>query len=402
MKKYKVYIGFLLLAGLSSCDDSYRGVEDELVSGKEPLPVIVSVGDPSGNVVKSAQTKGFGPVDKVSDLLGKDVYVYAFNKNDGTSYKVTRKTSELSCLVDASTDTPSSTGGKKAMLNASEAYLDWGSSSKTILWPNLQNSTVAYDFFAYYLGGITPSPSSIVREDDRIFLNLEIDGNNDLMTSKSYVTASQQAGMSDKDKLSVDAYSFSYYTAARNINPSFVFNHNLVRLDFEAIPGVTMDLHKKVFIQNIVVASQTNARLTVAAKDPAQMGVTFIGSHKSLPMALKDGSPFPQDNYYIITRMSDSERAETLTFDGSLFLAPSSTYSVTVGLKEMEQNMEGVHREANFNFSISMGEDGFVCGNRYKVKMTVYGSDNVSVSVSAVEWEDGGGLIVDKGDEPPV
>ena len=68
---------------LSGClDDSYRGTPDNLYGyGSQEIPVVVALGDPTGGIAKGA-----GAIDKMEEWAGKQIYVYAFNKNVPNSF----------------------------------------------------------------------------------------------------------------------------------------------------------------------------------------------------------------------------------------------------------------------------------------------------------------------------
>ena len=139
----------MLLYGCS--DDSYKGVQDDLISSDEQVPVMIAVGDPSGGVVK-----GDGPVDNVKDLMDDDIYVYAFNRSANTSFSTLRSQSSLDCLVDASTDASRSLSGRRARLKTSDVYMTWVDESRTIYWPAGPETITAFDFYAYYFENVKP------------------------------------------------------------------------------------------------------------------------------------------------------------------------------------------------------------------------------------------------------
>lgn len=385
----------MLLYGCS--DDSYKGVQDDLISSDEQVPVMIAVGDPSGGVVK-----GDGPVDNVKDLMNDDIYVYAFNKSASTSFRTPRSQSSLDCLVDASTDASRSVSGRRARLKTSDVYMTWVDESRTIYWPAGQETITAFDFYAYYLGGLQVPESAYSRQDDKVAIDITIDGSADLMTSRARPTESQMASLSKKDQLAAQVYSYSHYMALRNIVPTFMFSHNLVRLDFEIVPGVTHGIRKRVYIQDISIESQTRGTFVVAAKDESEIGATFSGDAKKLYLPDKDGTTIPKDHYRIDTRSDASETIVPLSVGSCLFVAPSSSYLFRTTLKEMDQSStDSVLNEQECDpIEISAGEEGFLPGNSYKVKITVSGWMNVSVVVSLDRWESGGSTTIDREEVP--
>lgn len=390
----------LLPAFLIGCsDDSYRGRIDEVLAGNDKMPVILSLGDPSGNITSGkSSTKGTGAVDAASDLLddGKYVYVYGFGSS-ASSFALRSESDPYSCLIDASLDTPGAVSGRKASVSATDTYLNWVDSDRTVYWPTGERGAEPYDFFAYYLDDIPVRDSDYDRTDEGISIKVNIDGNNDLMAGRASLTEKQLQRFSADERARVQEYAYSYYTAIRDVTPTIVLNHQLVRLDFEIIPGVTLGINKEMSIMDVSVESRTSGLFTVAAKDESLVGLDFSGDVKKLYLMEKDGSPFVPVTF--LTRSSESVPADKITLGNSLFLAPSDSYPFRLTIREKYDGEE--NSSENFSPIILTTDGGFRAGTRYKVKITVIGLTNIAVSVSIVPWLDGGGMTVDKGDEPP-
>lgn len=398
----------LLPAFLIGCsDDSYRGRIDEVLAGNDKMPVILSLGDPSGNITSGkSSTKGTGAVDATSDLLadGKYVYVYGFGSS-ASSFALRSESDPYSCLIDASLDTPGAVSGRKASVSATDTYLNWVDSDRTVYWPTGERGAEPYDFFAYYLDDIPVRDSDYDRTDEGISIKVNIDGNNDLMAGRASLTEKQLQRFSADERSRVQEYAYSYYTAIRDVTPTIVLNHQLVRLDFEIIPGVTLGIRKKMFIQAISLESKTTGDFTVVARDFEQTGVNFSGGEEKLYLKEKGGNLLSRDTYYIRTRAYDYETIEKLSLPASFFVPPAESYPLRMVIREMRQDDEEVIEAENENptpVPVSPGPEGFKAGNRYKVKITLIGLTNIKVEVSLVPWETGGSVIIDQGDEPPV
>ena len=398
--KLKHICCILLPAFCIGCsDDSYRGRLAEVLAGNDKMPVILSLGDPSGNITSGkSSTKGSGSVEAASDLIGEGKYLYVYGFGSSASSLALRNDRDsYSCLIDASLDTPGSVSGRRARIGSADTYLEWVDSDRTVYWPVGENGANPYDFYAYYLDDLNVRESDYDRTDDRISIKVNIDGNNDLMAGKASLTEKQLQRFGAQERERVQEYAYSYYTAIRDVTPTIVLNHQLVRLDFEIIPGVTLGINKEMSIMDVSVESQTSGLFTVAAKDESMVGIDFIGDVKKLYLMEKDGSPFVPVTF--LTRSSESVPAYLITLGSSFFLAPSDSYSFRLTLKERYGGEE--NSSENFSPIILKTEGGFRPGTRYKVKLTVIGLTNIAVSVSIVPWMYGGGMIVDKGDEPP-
>lgn len=412
LDKYLLLGLSLLLSGCS--DDSYRGVEDEVLSGTEKIPVLLTLGDPAGDIMSRSATKGLGSVDSSSDLRGegKCLYVFGFSNSEDASFRSRSEENPISCLMDASVDVKGAVGGRKASVTWSDTFLDWTESDAMVYWPMGEYGAIPYNFFAYYLDDIDISDSDYIREEDRVAVSLEIDGNNDLLSGMAELTDSQINSFPASERPTLTEYAFSYYTAIRDVNPKFNLKHNLVRLDFELIPGVTDEVHKQIYVQDITAESKTKAEFTVASKDLSRLGLDFSGPKKVLHLKERGGAPLSKDTYCVWTRSDVSEEIKTVTLPGSFFLAPDFSYPMVVDILEMLQSGDGSLGDdgdgkaeggkRNNEFILTYGSEGFKAGNRYKVKLTLTGNTNVSVEVTMLPWEFGGSLTIDESDKPPV
>lgn len=413
------YITVILCLLIQSCtDDSYVGTGEELMGVTEPIPVTVSIGDPAGNIIpgQNVAVKGNGTIDKVESLTGKNIYVYAFSRRSGASYSVTSASNEDVCLVDASKDVPGSLYGKEANIIGSDAYVNWTGDEKVQpFWLSGDKYTSAYDFFAYYIDDI--QPRNIRRDDNSVSFDIEIDGKQDVMSSKAELTDVQLSGLSDSDRISVEAYAFSYYTAQRSIDPIFQLKHHLVKLTFELVPGLLAGINKVITAKEIRVLSQKHATFTVADKE-GDIGLVFnddvdaikrtedddgqkkVGAGYSYalvhaPLVTPDQEN-PEGVISFRTRRFQSEAEVSHHVDGSILVAPvRGTYRAYLELKEDVLDDEGnVLQAGEFKpllfeipFSVDGREEDFLLGNQYHVRLKVFGESNISVEVELMPWE---------------
>lgn len=395
---------FLLTPLLMGClDDSYRGTPDSLYGyGSQEIPVVVALGDPTGGIAK-----GSGVIDNVGDWTGKHIYVYAFNKEAENAFSFYSYARRDRCLVDGSNDNPNSRAGKKAYLTADDAYAKWAVEEEDMLYPVSEGTPLSYDFFAYYLDDIDPPYTSYNRTENSISVDIEIDGSQDIMSSKAELTDEQLKAFTEKDKVSVLENAFSFYTAQRNIAPTFMFKHHLVNLEFELVSDLVSEEPKTVTVHAMSVESQTKATFVVADRDGARLGLTFRGGMRELPLRQKDGADMPDDKYVIHSTSWDPEGAEdydqeTIRMDEGLLVAPAQAYDLYMVMTEKYDNGKVVIERQKSLIDISYPK-GFVAGNKYKVKLVIKGAINVLAYVDVEPWGTGGKLDVDtESDKPDI
>lgn len=389
MKWWRLYAAVLPCVFLHGChDDSYRG-RGELNTGvDDPIPVLVAIGDPSGNI-----SRGTGAIDDSGSLVGKQVFVYAFNRNMGTDYRTTSAQDNDMCLVDGSLDSPSGVfHGKSAEVGSTDAYVKWEKPEQALYWPSGSKYTYAYDFFAYYLDDIVPS--GVNRSEDCVSLDVRIDGSQDIMASNAILEASQLSGFTESEKLKIQSYSYSYYTAQRNIVPVFKMSHELVKLNFDVKPGLTMGESKELTVTSITVVSLDNAEFVVAHKNKERLGMHFSGSAEKLSLTEEKGQPLSP--YVFVTRHDSSVPERKLRIGGSLLVAPDTRYTAYITISEKRNDGTAIEAENKIDIIF---DDGFVAGSQYNIALTISGYLNVYTEVSLEKWGEGGEISLD-GDTP--
>lgn len=379
---------------LFSCTDrAYTGTVDEELVGTASYPVIISVGTPEDVI-----SKGSGAADFDDGWMWDDacVYIYAFSRNEGTSFAVRSENDRMSCLVDASSDIPGARAGRRAGVNSLDSYIMWAEGADEIFYPE---GTAPYDFYAYYLDDFEPSDDDILRTDDLVSIPVVIDGSRDLMSARGRLSESQLAGgnFSESDRLNIANYAFSAFTANRNIHPVLNFRHHLARLRFEIYPG--QQEAERIYIEKISISSRTDAVFTVVHKDEERIGLDFSGgnSYSELFLMEEDGrTPLRQDYYtteWDADFSGDVYDRPKVVVGGSLLVAPDTEYECTVYMKEILSDSNVRHSANTVVLNSSEGE--FSGGKQYVVRIALYGLSDVECSVSLVPWGNGGGLVVD-------
>lgn len=400
MRRFLTYMlaAFAAIVVPSGCTDkSYGGFEEEeiLDDTTEPIPVKVHVGS-SGSIIP----KGSGVMGESQEWRGAKFYVYAFNRDMFSTFDVTSKTNSSLCLIDGSKDVPGSLAGKEAYMSETSTIVAWAGPDEKVYYPFGSESGTIYDFFAYYVDDIVIEPKDISRKENRIVMQVEIDGTQDLMSSKARVLADQLAGFEDEqERLYMENYCYSYYAARKGIDPVFIFKHHLTKVDFILTPAYNSTGKRKVSVRKIEVRSPYKAMFTVADKANADnLGVVFDDNDlMNLPVREKGGVPMPEDRYVIETLDSPTSAKTPVRIGTSLLVAPADGYEAYIYMDETwEDGTVKIYEEPQ-RIVLSNAE-GFLPGNGYTVNISLYGATRMDVGVTLTKWNDGGRIEIDDED----
>lgn len=239
-----------------------------------------------------------------------------------------------------------------------------------------------------------------------VFLILvEIDGTQDLMSSKARVTADQLAGFeNDEEKAYMENYCYSYYAARKGIDPVFVFKHHLTKMDFQITPAYNADGVKTVTVNRIEVVSKHKAQFTVADKGSADsMGLLFDDDdYVRLPLRDEDSEGLLmeglQEGKYTVTTLDSPDKVGVSKSVGTnLLIAPDEEYTGYAYLSEILP--DGTPYEYPEPLELKLRTSGgFLPGNGYTVNISVYGASKVEVDITLRPWNDGGKIEVDDED----
>ena len=394
LKKTAIIWLSALLSAASCTDNSWRGVSDSDYDDYDngiPVPVVVGVGD-SG----TSYTKGSGAIDNEDGRPWKDanVYVYAF-RQDGDSFARLARASGNDCLIDASLDSASERGGRRAWYSGADEYLTWADSEADVYYPSGKET---YDFYAYYIDNLRIPDSSVTRTADCIKFPVTIDGSTDIMTGRAKFSDTMFDGtqFSEIEKGMIRKYAFSSYTARRNINPILEFSHHLARLRFEMYPA--SDKANTVIVNSITVKSRTSGVFTAVSRDSDAVGVDFSSDRnpKALSLAEADGSALLQNRYHTDYAGDFSEalyERPHVQVGGTLLVAPDSGYEVEITMLEAK----GRDYRTSTSFKLSVA-GGFAAGRQYAVRLAIYGMMDVRPAVKLEPWGTGGGVRLDEED----
>ena len=234
-----------------------------------------------------------------------------------------------------------------------------------------------------------------MRDENSVRINVEIDGTQDLMSSKAVLTEKQMGEFSPEEQALVSENAYGYYTAQRNVVPTFYMKHHLARLEFEFVPGYVREEKKTITVHRIEVESRARAYFTVAARDADSLGLAFEDKKKLLTLTEKGGLPMEDDTYVLETLPSYDTKVKPVKIGGSILVAPDEEYRAYAVMSEVREDGTVVASRARTEVLISFAPEVFEAGTQYKVRLVIYGATQVTLSVEMQKWNEGGDIDMD-------
>ena len=448
MERGQTYIGvrqvlwvglcMLLLCGCSR--GTYVGElpEDDDAPLTENIPIVLGFGVSSFDIL----TRGSGAVESGTNLefwKNAKFYVYAFNKNVETDLSVRwSEANEDICLLDANSLSEdggqSSSHGKEVRVKVDNSNLmpffpDDKTGSQDIYY-NMKHTDWPYNFFAYYLDDLDLTQLQCVREKNRIYYDVELDGRRDFMSSVANPKLQEDKYANNPYKQKIMDRAYSAYSASHGLNPVFSFQHHLVRLRFVICRpeegGSVPSINESLVVKKVSVKSKVRGRFTVAVNDidaddagKPHVGLSFnredyaseeayANSEDYLYLLKKNGEEIGSDGW---CRVIDCKKYSELSAEdkkkpsflgkedendnsgASLLLAPATTYSARIFLDEDKSSDPG-HGFVDVDLEPGGGV-GFVAGGAYVIYLTINSLSDIKPNVEIGEWTPGGETILD-------
>lgn len=448
MERGQTYIGvrqvlwvglcMLLLCGCSR--GTYVGElpEDDDAPLTENIPIVLGFGVSSFDIL----TRGSGAVESGTNLefwKNAKFYVYAFNKNVETDLSVRwSEANEDICLLDANRLSEdggqSSSHGKEVRVKVDNSNLmpffpDDKTGSQDIYY-NMKHTDWSYNFFAYYLDDLDLTQLQCVREKNRIYYDVELDGRRDFMSSVANPKLQEDKYANNPYKQKIMDRAYSAYSASHGLNPVFSFQHHLVRLRFVICRpeegGSVPSINESLVVKKVSVKSKVRGRFTVAVNDidaddagKPHVGLSFnredyaseeayANSEDYLYLLKKNGEEIGSDGW---CRVIDCKKYSELSAEdkkkpsflgkedendnsgASLLLAPATTYSARIFLDE-DKSSDPVHGFVDVDLEPGGGA-GFVAGGAYVIYLTINSLSDIKPNVEIGEWTPGGETILD-------
>ena len=443
MERGQTYIGvrqvlwvglcMLLLCGCSR--GTYVGElpEDDDAPLTENIPIVLGFGVSSFDIL----TRGSGAVESGTNLefwKNAKFYVYAFNKNVETDLSVRwSEANEDICLLDANRLSEdggqSSSHGKEVRVKVDNSNLmpffpDDKTGSQDIYY-NMKHTDWPYNFFAYYLDDLDLTQLQCVREKNRIYYDVELDGRRDFMSSVANPKLQEDKYANNPYKQKIMDRAYSAYSASHGLNPVFSFQHHLVRLRFVICRpeegGSVPSINESLVVKKVSVKSKVRGRFTVAVNDidaddagKPHVGLSFnredyaseeayANSEDYLYLLKKNGEEIGSDGWCRVIAEDKKKPSflgkedENDNSGASLLLAPATTYSARIFLDEDKSSALGT-KYVDVDLEPS-GETGFVAGGAYVIYLTINSLSSVDANVEAGEWTNGGDIHISPDDE---
>lgn len=430
------WLGLYILLLFGCSKGTYVGElpEDDDAPLTENIPIILGFGVSNFEIL----TRGSGAVESGHDLefwKTAKFYVYAFNADVQTDLSVhwSEKNEDI-CLLDANRlpngNAQSSNHGKEVRVKVDNSNLmpffpDDEMGSQDIFY-NMKHTDWPYNFFAYYLDDLDMAQHPCVREKDRIYYDVELDGRRDFMSSVANPELQQDKYANNPYKQKIMERAYSAYSASHGLNPVFRFEHHLVRLRFvicrpksgNNIP----DINESLIVESVSVKSKVRGRFTVAVNDKftdnsnkPRVGLSFNredyvsdeayeNSEDYLYLLKKNGDEIEIEDRKLVNCRAYDEIDKTkppfLGIEGgknksgaSLLVVPADIYSARIGLSE-DKSDDPIHKYVDVDLKLGTGTTGFKAGNAYVIYLTVNSLSDIGVEITAGEWTPGGDITI--------
>jgi hypothetical protein len=288
----------------------------------------------------------------------------------------------------------------------------------TALYYAARYNDIGYNFFAYHI-----DDAAIVnaqRESDRIYYDIDIDGTQNIMVGHTERLTPEQLdsrhsnihlSQAQRDKV-LNIGNYSSYSSQLGIHPIIDMKHQLARFEFRAYPADSSC--NDIFIDSIGLYAKNRGRLVVAASNMREVGMSFEDRRDTL--WLKGPNPFKTDPDSIGIYPYESLKAENNTVNwedgmsrerwtdnpykrigGDLLVPPDTKFVMTIHYKQFLRNADkGLHTyksrfvitpptSVDSNYDEETSSWWFKKGNRYVVRIAVYGLPKIKVYIDQLD-----------------
>lgn len=264
----------------------------------------------------------------------------------------------------------------------------------------------AHVFWAYRLDDCvnnTATGDYAISEDGKqAYVDFVMNGTQDIMTAKSEPSADQIAAVGGDDYV---GYFFSAWTARKGINPNLKFQHELTRLKFFIKAGneQAADPVSGITIEEIKVLSKNTGRLIVAYTPDQEITDRIIFGEDNPETEEVENS----DYLVLMERLGGANEALTAltpqlvttnyaSIGEALLVAPQDEYELVVTLSQnLNFGGELASLKTYTDIKTVIKPQGgntistFSKGNSYKVKLTLFGLQEIKVTTELTPWIDG-------------
>ena len=365
MKKYH-FLAALAFVALASCTNKVQTdspeFQDPLEDGT-PVPVLFSAASPKASV----EVKSVGAVDK--QWSAQELKIYGYDKT------VTDFTQEAFIENVSATAPADGNKGGIQVLNAAS-----------------QNEPFYYDFYGYHIDdAATAAP---VKSETSVVVPFTIDGSQDLMIAKADQQADIEAAGKTNEVSAERAY--SAFAARRGVQPNLLFKHQLARFTFEIVAG--SEAGSDIYVTEVKLVSKYKGNLAVVGQNRGLVDVDAETAELSLKekgaqgmQALTEVKP----EAYVV-----GGQANYKAIGESLMVIPGeASYKLYVGTRQDGVNTQIAPQEWTLDINkiegAPQGATAFEAGYSYKVKIVIYGLEEVKITAELEDWKEGGSTVLD-------
>ena len=455
MKKY-----FLLLAAAAaifavSCQREQTKESENptqtVIDDSVPMPILFGSSMPQ---VKAPETKGVGGIDAWRAALQQPLYVYAMERN-GDDHVASKWTvdpndpslDEFTPFIDnvaaqapATNSALDATGHSRDAINVYNKYVTATNE------PYYYVEGKVYDFYGYYVDDamgidannnnavIEPAPeinagTALSAEGEvisSIVLNgLTLDGSQDIMLAQ---TNKDDDWALRTEYVSLDMI-YSSRAARRGVIPDLVFKHELSRFEFHIFNGSATIGNNDITVTGLNLASYTKdetGNLTIypeatagyvaddlaTAFDPAAPDYTIL---KYFPLreetaTLDTGDPVDDAHPASLTAGVAVVDGTNKVGESIMIAAGEASYDIQLFINQTGVTAPGFNpAEQHLTIDMSQVKDAngdligatvSEKGKKYVVSLIIYGLEQIEVTVTLTDWEDGGTIEIDPDQDP--
>lgn len=374
MKKLFVFAALAALT-LAACQKAPKSFidPDEVIPEGTLVPVLFG----SNVQTVKATTKSFGGVEKWN--AAQTVYIYGIARPDRDSDAL-----DLEDILINNIPAAAPADGTSGEI---EVY-DPVYSTEDVPVPFYYDLTKCYDFFGYYVDDMEVTPE-IDAEVGTLTVPVTINGSQDVMLATAERTDQVANGVSvGRARL------FSAYSARKNLHPTLKFEHQLARFKFIVTNG------------NIDDALYDAENPYELGADPSDNNLTlselYVESLSEGILTIVGGTPGlePVENSELNLYLKDSLAADAPAGTELADLAAFSIQGKKQPVGESLLVMPGATEypigfyitQAGYPRSVLQTETiripgGALAGKQYTIHLTLYGLEQVKISVELTEWD---------------
>ena len=357
-----------LLAGCSN-EEATQVAEEGLV------PIRLSMAN--ADISVSPSTRGTGSID--GEDIGLEDDTLGFSSTDLlyiTAYNSENPDFSEPMTVLIGGETYENLEDVSASVEDGTSTLGWNDNRVRYYLPE----AASYDFYGCHLGLTEMERESsglaFVQNEDSVYYSLTLDGNQDLMAAKSDRPGSASL-------------------ARRGENPKLAFHHLLTRLQFQLTDGNPDGNQTDLTIKGIAIRSVATGKLVLATTGG-------VAPHFVLDAYDEINNPVVELPLQDIPEEGQAIAGANKTRIGGSLMVPAvdpsdNEYEVVLDIEE-ELNGQITTYELGNLPPIELPadpENGTYVGKSYMVNITLYGSQEVALTATLLDWEQGGDIEYD-------